>query len=134
MLRFVRISEYYGEVRRSVRYSASWPSLRPDTPLDSPQNQPQLTYELAALALFDAYRADPSSNKDQFLRLVLGEVERVARLLHDWDDEHQRALRSSFWRGAHAYIVNNINTVDRGAELDDLAKLLGVDRENTDQQ
>lgn len=79
------------------------------------------------LDLYDTLR--DVGGEDAILHLLVEGVVRVGHELGYWDGpETEHAFRSAVWRSAHHYVVNNVARVDRGTELNALAKLMGVDR------
>lgn len=82
-------------------------------------------YTLAGAILYDVFKIANSNDRADFFEGLLGGMEYVART-EGLTEEAILNMRSALWRSAHAFLVNNVEGIDRGKELNDLAKALKI--------
>lgn len=80
---------------------------------------------LVGPALFDVYIELLARGEGDFVSVLVASVEKFMRA-NGSSDEDVRAMHSSIWRSAHKFITRNISYVDRGTEIEDLARILKV--------
>lgn len=80
----------------------------------------------AALDVFSALLLGGEEN--DVVRDLHTAADFAAETLHGWNTAQRADMRSAWWRSAHRFVVENFHTVDRGREIDELGKLLGVDK------
>lgn len=84
---------------------------------------PDSALELSSPAIIDVF--EERRQEDDFL-LALVESACAAAEALGYSQQFISDLRSSAWRSAHRLLVKYASSVDRGAELDTLSKLLGA--------
>lgn len=116
MVEFVRSSDRFGVVQRSVRADGPWPGSGAGAS------------RLAGPVVLDVYNELRAQGNDDLIGMIIAETTVAGVLLSGWDNDQINELRSSAWRSAHRFLVSNVESVDRGREIDELAQLLRVAR------
>lgn len=100
----------FGAVTRPVELTSDWPNSHSANDLCGP----------VVIDVFEKRR-----EADDLVIALIESAVRAAEAF-GYPPEFINSLRSSAWRSAHKFVAQNVHSVDRGAELDELAKLLGV--------
>ena len=109
----------FAVVERPIATTAAWPG----------KGLEQSQIRLSGPVNLDVLREWEEHKKpEQWIPSIIESAIAAALELEGASDERARELRSLAWRGAHKFVVDNVYSVDRGTELNELAKLLGVDR------
>lgn len=80
-------------------------------------------YILAGAILYSVFKQAMLAERQDFFEGLTGAMEYMAKI-NGWNDEMIAAMKSTLWRSAHAFLVNNVEGIDRGKEINDLTKAL----------
>lgn len=80
-------------------------------------------YILAGAILFSVFKTAIQDKRTDFFEGLTGAMEYMAKI-NGWSDEAIMTMRSTLWRSAHGFLVNNVDGIDRGREIKELEKAL----------
>jgi hypothetical protein len=110
----------YASIVRAVRLREGWEGV-----IDDPNGASLL----AGPVVLDVYGAlTLAGDADQIIQQLWIGADLAADKLHGLSRVDRDELRSAWWRSAHKFVVDHALTVDRGVEIAELAKSLGVDQ------
>lgn len=115
MVTITRTGTIFAFIERPVRLDRGWPG----------EEFPE--HVLAGPVLVDVFNASQRQGRDDLLQQLEAGTILAGTLLEGWQPDDIKKFRSALWRSAHKFIVENVHLVDRGPELEELARLLKVD-------